>query len=303
MSGLFGKLSAGLRKTSQVVQRAFGVETLNDEALEDLLDALIATDMGSAAASALINTLKQAPLEHRSNIQAATSWLADHIGQKLKANEAAFSVHHQPTVILVLGVNGNGKTTTIGKLAKYFTAQHKRVMLIAADTFRAAAVQQLQEWSTRSGALFFSGADGADPASVVYAGLEKALSEKADIVCIDTAGRLHTKQNLMDELQKITRVIQKIIPDAPHHSLLVLDATTGQNALAQAKAFYEAANISGLVITKLDGTAKAGVVVALTDSFGLPVHFVGVGEGEEDLLAFDGQDFACALMGIDKKSP
>ena len=200
-------------------------------------------------------------------------------------------------MILVVGVNGNGKTTTIGKLAHGYKQAGNSVMLVAADTFRAAAVEQLQRWSERAGVAFVRGAENADPASVAYAGVERAVAQKVDVVFIDTAGRLHTKENLMAELTKITKVIRKVIPDAPHQVIQVLDATTGQNALAQVKAFREVAGVTGLVVTKLDGTAKAGIVVALAEQFKLPIHAIGVGEGAEDLQAFSAEDFARALVG------
>jgi fused signal recognition particle receptor len=195
-------------------------------------------------------------------------------------------------------VNGNGKTTTIGKMAHRYRAEGKRVMLVAADTFRAAAVEQLQVWAERAGASFHRGEMNADPASVAYQGVERAMREGADVVFIDTAGRLHTKENLMAELSKITKVIKKLVPDAPHAVLQVLDATTGQNALAQLKAFRDVAGVTGLVVTKLDGTAKAGIIVALADQFKLPIHAIGVGEGAEDLQPFDAEDFARALVGL-----
>ena len=183
-------------------------------------------------------------------------------------------------------------------MAHQFTREGKRVMMVAADTFRAAAVEQLERWSERAGCGFVRGAENADPASVAYAGVERALVEKADVVFIDTAGRLHTKENLMAELSKITKVIRKLVPDAPHAVLQVLDATTGQNALAQVKAFREVAGVTGLVVTKLDGTAKAGIVVALAEQFKLPIHAIGVGEGAEDLQPFVAADFARALVGL-----
>ncbi len=202
-------------------------------------------------------------------------------------------------VVLVVGVNGNGKTTTIGKLAHQLRAQGKKVTLVAADTFRAAAVEQLQVWATRTGAEFVRGVTNADPASVAYQGVEAAIKSGADVVFVDTAGRLHTKDELMAELAKITKVIRKLIPDAPHHVLQVLDATTGQNALAQIKAFHEVAGVTGLVVTKLDGTAKAGIILALAEQFKLPIHAIGVGEGVDDLQPFTASDFARALVGLE----
>ena len=224
--------------------------------------------------------------------------LATAIAKRLEPYAQPLDVaSHTPQVVLVVGVNGNGKTTTIGKLAHSLTREGKKVMVVAADTFRAAAVEQLEQWSARAGCGFVRGAENGDPAAVAYAGVEKALAEHADVVFIDTAGRLHTKENLMAELSKIRKVIAKLIPDAPHAVIQVLDATTGQNALAQVKAFREVAGVTGLVVTKLDGTAKAGIVVALAEQFKLPIHAIGVGEGAEDLQAFNAADFAQALVG------
>ena len=225
------------------------------------------------------------------------SLLAEAITKRLEPYAKPLNIAvSNPCVVLVVGVNGNGKTTTIGKLAHLLTGQGDKVALVAADTFRAAAVEQLRVWAERSGALFYSGAENADPASVAYQGLEAGIKAGANIVFIDTAGRLHTKDHLMAELQKITKVIRKLVPDAPHHVIQVLDATTGQNALAQVKAFREVAGVTGLVVTKLDGTAKAGVVVALATEFKLPIHAIGVGEGADDLQSFEAADFAKALV-------
>ena len=225
--------------------------------------------------------------------------LAAIIARRLKCVESPTMFYvKQPEVVLVVGVNGNGKTTTIGKLAYRYRAEGKKVMLVAADTFRAAAVEQLQRWSERAGCDFVRGADQSDPASVAYAGVEKAIARGVDVVFIDTAGRLHTKDNLMAELAKIRKVITKLIPDAPHAVIQVLDATTGQNALAQVKAFGDVAGVTALVVTKLDGTAKAGVIVALAEQFKLPIHAIGVGEGADDLQPFNADDFARALVGL-----
>lgn len=294
---LFSKISAGLRKTSKVVGEVFTGRVIDAATLEDLHDALILTDMGTATARTLMIELEEASRGNSFTGEQAKEWLKTAITQRLQAHAQPFELRGNPCVVLVVGVNGNGKTTTIGKLTANFMAQGKRVGIIAADVFRAAAVEQLQVWATRAAAKFYAGEANADPASVVFAGLERAVGEGCDVVLIDTAGRLHTKQNLMDELSKMRRVMQKIIPDAPHHTLLVLDATTGQNALAQAKAFHETAGITGLVITKLDGTAKAGVVVALAEHMKLPVHYIGVGEGIDDLLPFDAEGFAAGLVG------
>ena len=205
---------------------------------------------------------------------------------------------HRPHVLLLVGVNGSGKTTTAGKLAQQWHQQGKTVMLAAGDTFRAAAIEQLQIWGDRTGTQVIAGDQGGDAAALAYAALEKAQKEQADILIIDTAGRLQNRTELMDELAKIVRVIRKLDASAPHDSVIVLDGTVGQNALSQVKAFQQAADVSGLIVTKLDGSAKGGVVVALAEEFGLPVHAVGVGEGADDLQPFDAQEFANALTGV-----
>jgi fused signal recognition particle receptor len=205
----------------------------------------------------------------------------------------------KPQVVLVVGVNGSGKTTTIGKLASQFRASGKKVVIAAGDTFRAAAVEQLQVWGERAGVPVLTAPEGSDPASLAFDAMTRAQAEGADLLMIDTAGRLQNRADLMEELAKIVRVIRKKDPDAPHNTLLVLDATTGQNALNQVKVFRDLSDVSGLVMTKLDGTAKGGVLVALADQFGLPIHAIGVGEQIDDLDAFDPEDFAKALMGLD----
>ena len=295
----FKKLSDGLRKTTDSIGAVFTKRKLDAATLEELEETLILADMGAATASAVVAELAYGRVDKDIDEHEIKQLLAAAIAKRLAPYAVPLNTSGaSPTVILVVGVNGNGKTTTIGKLAHALTRDSKRVMVVAADTFRAAAVEQLQRWSERAGCNFVRGAENADPASVAYAGVEKAIAEKADVVFIDTAGRLHTKENLMAELSKITKVIKKLLPDAPHAVVQVLDATTGQNALAQVKAFGEVAGVSGLVVTKLDGTAKAGIVVALAEQFKLPIHAIGVGEGAEDLQPFAADDFARALVGI-----
>jgi fused signal recognition particle receptor len=296
----FSRLSQGLKKTTESLGAVLTKRKLDAAALMEIEDQLIMADMGLVASASIVKEIGQQRVDSDLTDEELKQLLAGAISKRLApyavalAEPAPGALH----VILVVGVNGNGKTTTIGKLAYGLRAQGKKVVMVAADTFRAAAVEQLQRWSERAGCGFVRGADNADPASVAYAGVEKALADRADYVFIDTAGRLHTKENLMAELSKIRKVIAKLVPDAPHAVLQVLDATTGQNALAQVKAFREVAGVSGLIVTKLDGTAKAGIVVAIAEQFGLPIHAIGVGEGAEDLQPFEANDFAQALVGI-----
>ena len=293
------KLSGGLKKTAQSLDDALNKTNLNDETLETLEESLIMADLGTTTAMEIAEEMRQTKVRENIPMEQVRELLAAAVAKRLQpfAKPLDIGVAH-PCVVLVVGVNGNGKTTTIGKLAYQYQQQGKKVMLVAADTFRAAAVEQLQRWAERAGCDFYRAAENADPASVAYAGLDQAMKSGADVVFIDTAGRLHTKKELMAELEKITKVIRKLIPEAPHHVLQVLDATTGQNALAQLAAFKEVAGVTGLVVTKLDGTAKAGVVVALAEKFSLPIHALGVGEGAVDLQPFKADDFARALAGL-----
>ena len=295
----FSRLSSGLKKTTESIGAVLTKRRLDAEAVEELEELLILADMGAASASSIVKEIGRDRFDKDVGEEELKQLLADAISVRLAPYAMPLDTSvGAPCIVLVVGVNGNGKTTTIGKMAHQFTREGKRVMMVAADTFRAAAVEQLERWSERAGCGFVRGAENADPASVAYAGVERALVEKADVVFIDTAGRLHTKENLMAELSKITKVIRKLVPDAPHAVLQVLDATTGQNALAQVKAFREVAGVTGLVVTKLDGTAKAGIVVALAEQFKLPIHAIGVGEGAEDLQPFVAADFARALVGL-----
>lgn len=294
----FDRLSDGLKKTAQSLDDALNKTNLNEETLEILEESLIMADLGTETAIAITQEMRDAKVRDMIPMGEVRTMLAAAIAKRLQPYAQPLDITvAKPCVVLVVGVNGNGKTTTIGKLAYQYQQQGKKVALVAADTFRAAAVEQLQRWAERAGCAFHAGSENADPASVAYAGLEQAIKANADVVFIDTAGRLHTKKELMAELEKIAKVIKKLVPDAPHHVLQVLDATTGQNALAQLAAFKEVAGVTGLVVTKLDGTAKAGVVVALTEKFQLPVHALGVGEGADDLQPFDAIDFSKALAG------
>ncbi len=292
------KLSDGLRKTSSNLTSVFTMRKLDATALEELEETLILADMGPGVAASIAAEIGAGRVDKDISEEELKKLLAAAVAKRLERVAHPLKTEGTPRIVLVVGVNGNGKTTTIGKLAHQLTREGKNVVLVAADTFRAAAVNQLREWAGRAGCRFVSGAENADPASVAYQGVEAALRDKADMVFIDTAGRLHTKDNLMAELEKITKVIRKLVPDAPHDVLQVLDATTGQNAVAQVKAFREVAGVTGLIVTKLDGTAKAGIVVALAEQFKLPIHAIGVGEGAEDLQPFAAQDFAEALVGM-----
>lgn len=295
----FDRLSQGLKKTTESIGGVFTKRKLDAATLEELEELLILSDMGAATSAAVVAELAQGRVDKDIEENEIKQLLAASIAKRLAPYAVPLeTTNPTPNIILVVGVNGNGKTTTIGKLAYALAREGKKVTVVAADTFRAAAVEQLQRWAERAGCAFVRGADNADPASVAYAGVEKAIAEKAQVVFIDTAGRLHTKEHLMAELSKITKVIRKLVPDAPHAVVQVLDATTGQNALAQIKAFRDVAGVTGLVVTKLDGTAKAGIVVALAEQFKLPIHAIGVGEGAEDLQPFAADDFARALVGL-----
>ena len=294
----FRKLSDGLKRTTDSIGDVFTKKKLDRATLDELEELLILADMGAGTAAAIVSELAEGRVDKDIDEAEIKRLLAASISKRLAPYAKPLITNTAfPFIVLVVGVNGNGKTTTIGKLAYSLGTQGQKVMMVAADTFRAAAVEQLQKWAERAQCSFVRGEQDADPASVAYAGLEKAIAEKAEVVFIDTAGRLHTKENLMLELGKITKVIRKLLPEAPHAVLQVLDATTGQNALAQVKAFKDVAGVTGLVVTKLDGTAKAGIVVALAEQFKLPIHAIGVGEGAEDLQPFAAEDFAQALVG------
>ena len=299
------RLRQGLSRSSDRladgIAGIFNRRRLDDEALEELEDLLIMADLGPATAARLASGLAQTRFGKEVSGEEVRGVLADEIAGLLEpvALPLLADPARKPHVILVVGVNGTGKTTTIGKLAHAFRAEGRSVLLAAGDTFRAAAVEQLQLWGERVGAPVVARPTGADAAGLVFDAHGQAIRDGIDILLIDTAGRLHNKANLMDELSKITRVIAKQDADAPHDTVLTLDATTGQNALQQVRAFRDMAEVTGLVVTKLDGSARGGVVVALAESVSLPVHAVGVGEGEEDLRPFAPRDFARSLMGLE----
>ena len=271
---------------------------LDDAMLESLEELLIQADMGVSTATRVTANIAEGRFGKRISTAELRQALSDEIARIMEPVARPLPLYPQkPQVILVVGVNGSGKTTTIGKLAAQFKAAGKSVVIAAGDTFRAAAVEQLQVWGTRAGVPVLTAPEGSDPASLAFDALTKAQADGADLLLIDTAGRLQNRQDLMEELSKIVRVIRKKDPTAPHNTLLVLDASTGQNALNQVEIFSKIADVSGLVMTKLDGTAKGGVLVALADKFGLPIHAIGVGEQIDDLAAFDPDDFAKALVG------
>ena len=271
---------------------------LDDAMLESLEELLITADMGVETALKVSANMAEGRFGKKLGVNEIKSLLADEVKAILEPVARPMPLYaKKPQVVLVVGVNGSGKTTTIGKLASQFEAAGKSVVIAACDTFRAAAVEQLQVWGERAGVPVLTAPEGTDPASLAYDAMVRAEADGADLLMIDTAGRLQNRADLMEELAKIVRVIRKKDPDAPHNTLLVLDATTGQNALTQVKVFTEIADVSGLVMTKLDGTAKGGVLVALADKYGLPIHAIGVGESIEDLQAFDPDEFARALTG------
>jgi len=292
--GLFGRM-LGRTDKSGAPRRV-----LDDDMLEEIEELLITADMGVETASRVSAAMAGGRMGQRLSTRELKQLMATEIARIMEPVAKPMPLYaKRPQVVLVVGVNGSGKTTTIGKLASQFRAAGKQVVIAAGDTFRAAAVEQLQVWGQRAGVPVLTAPEGSDPASLAYEAMEKAEADGADLLMIDTAGRLQNRADLMEELAKIVRVIRKKDPDAPHNTLLVLDATTGQNALSQVEIFQKLSDVSGLVMTKLDGTARGGVLVALADRFGLPIHAIGVGEQIEDLSPFDPEEFAAALTGLD----
>jgi fused signal recognition particle receptor len=294
-TGLMGRLVG--RERAGAPRRA-----LDDDMLESLEELLIASDMGVETALRVTADMAEGRMGQRLSSQEIKSILAQEIARIMEPVAQPMPLYaKRPQVVLVVGVNGSGKTTTIGKLAAQFKAAGKSVMIAAGDTFRAAAVEQLQVWGERAGVPVMTAPEGSDPASLAFDAMTRAAAEGADLLMIDTAGRLQNRADLMEELAKIVRVIRKKDAQAPHNTLLVLDATTGQNALSQVEIFRKLADVTGLVMTKLDGTARGGVLVALADKFGLPIHAIGVGEQIDDLAPFDPEEFAAALTGLDAR--
>lgn len=298
----FGRLSEGLSKSTKklannITGLATGTLPLDEERLDAIEEGLIAADLGPRVAARIRGRLADQKYAKGIDDAGVRAVVADEVAQVLAPVARPLALVHKPQVILVVGVNGSGKTTTIAKLAKAFKADGKRVMLAAGDTFRAAAIAQLKIWADRVDVPIVAGEQGGDAASLAFEAVKRAMDDGIDVLIIDTAGRLQNKAGLMDELAKMKRVIGKLDPTAPHDVLLVLDATTGQNALSQIEVFGQVAGVTGLVMTKLDGSARGGMLVAAAEKFGLPIHAIGVGEGMDDLQPFTPQDFAEALVG------
>ena len=301
--GLFDSLKKGLEKTRNSlmgsIEQLFGAyDEVDDDFYEELEETLVLSDMGMETSMNLVEELRKEAMQRRLKTpQEVKGLLREKMAELLQAEDSSVVDDHRMSIIMMIGVNGAGKTTTIGKLSSQLKSTGKKVVLAAADTFRAAAIDQLKVWSERAGVEMISHQEGADPGAVVYDAAAAAKSRHADVLICDTAGRLHNKKNLMAELNKLFRILEREFPDARREVLLVLDATTGQNALQQAKLFAESAPITGIVLTKLDGTAKGGVVIAIASELGIPVKYIGVGEKIEDLQQFNAQDFSQALLG------
>ncbi len=300
--GFFDKIKAGLSKTRNALSDTLGsvftgFSEIDDDFYDELEEGLILADLGVETAVKAADRLRKTVKErHLKTTEEAKEALKEILVDMLNVGDTSLNLSTAPAVVLVIGVNGVGKTTTIGKLATQLKKQGKDVLLVAGDTFRAAAADQLEIWAERSGCDIVRQHEGADPASVVYDGIQSAKAKGADVILIDTAGRLHNKQNLMNELNKISRIVERELPNAAKEVLLVLDGTTGQNGLLQAKQFKEIAGVTSIALTKLDGTAKGGIVIAVADSLQIPVKFIGVGEQADDLMPFEAKDFVEALL-------
>ena len=300
--GFFDKIKAGLTKTRDALSSTLGsvfsgFSEIDDDFYDELEECLILADLGVETATKAVERLRKTVREqHLKTTEEAKAALKDILTAMLEVGSMELNLATKPSVILVIGVNGVGKTTTIGKIATQLVRQGKKVLLVAADTFRAAAADQLEIWSERSGADIVRQHEGADPASVVYDGIQAARARDVDVIIVDTAGRLHNKANLMNELNKISRILGRELPEASKEVLLVLDGTTGQNGLIQAKPFKEIAGVTAIALTKLDGTAKGGIVIAVSDALQIPVKFVGVGEKADDLMPFEPRNFVDALL-------
>lgn len=303
--GFFQRLKDGLTKTRnnivQGIDSVFsGFSSIDDEFYEELEEILIMGDIGVNATNAIIEKLKiQVREQHIKEPADCKQLLVDNIKEQMRVESQAYDFEHRQSVIMVIGVNGVGKTTTVGKLASKIKSEGRKVLIAAADTFRAAAGDQLAEWAKRADVPMIGGVEGADPASVVYDAVNAAKARGVDVLLIDTAGRLHNKKNLMEELRKMNRIIDREFPDAHRENLIVLDGTTGQNALVQAREFGDVADLTGIVLTKMDGTAKGGIAVAIQSELSVPVKYIGVGESIDDLQKFDPEEFVNALFDVD----
>ena len=300
--GFLDKIKAGLAKTRTALSNTLGsvfsgFSEIDSDFYEELEECLILADLGVDTALKAVASLKKAVKEqHLKTTEEAKTALKDILVDMLNVGDTKLNLSTQPSVVLVIGVNGVGKTTTIGKIATQLKKEGKNVLMVAADTFRAAAADQLEIWAQRAGVGIVRQHEGADPGSVVFDGIQSAKAKGADVILIDTAGRLHNKQNLMNELGKISRIVERELPEASREVLLVLDGTTGQNGLSQAKQFKEIAGVTAMAVTKLDGTAKGGIVIAVADALQIPVKYIGVGEQAEDLMPFEARDFVEALL-------
>ena len=303
--GFFSKLVKGLTKTRDNIVSGIdnifsGFSSINDDFYEEIEETLIMGDLGIHATEKIIENLKEKVKENRIKDPAeCKKYLIESIKSQMDLGESAYEFENQKSVVLVIGVNGVGKTTSVGKLSGQLKAKGKKVIMAAADTVRAAAIEQLPEWSNRAGVEIIAQKEGSDPAAVVYDAVQAAKARNADVLICDTAGRLHNKKNLMEELKKIDRIIEKEYSGVYRENLVVLDGTTGQNALAQAKQFMEVTNVTGIILTKLDGTAKGGIAVAIQSELGIPVKYIGVGEHIDDLQKFNSDEFVKALFNMD----
>ena len=304
--GFFSRLKEGLTKTRNNIVHGIdsvfnGFSNIDDDFYEELEEILIMGDIGVQATEAILERLREQVKENHIKEPAdCKSFLIQNIKEQMQVQETAYVFEERQSVVLVIGVNGVGKTTTVGKLAGKLKGQGRRVLIAAADTFRAAAGEQLSEWADRAGVDMIGGSEGSDPASVIFDAVNAAKARNIDVLLCDTAGRLHNKKNLMEELKKINRIIDREFPDAHRENLVVLDATTGQNALQQAKEFGEVADLTGIILTKMDGTAKGGIAVAIQSQLQIPVKYIGVGETIEDLQKFDADQFVDALFSVDQ---
>lgn len=304
--GFFSRLKEGLAKTRDNLVAGIdsifkGFSEIDEDFYEELEEVLIMADIGVATTEKIIGNLRQKVKEQKiKEIEVCRQLLVDSIKEQMRVDENAYDFEKEVSVVMLIGVNGVGKTTSVGKLAGQFKNNGKKVVLAAADTFRAAAIEQLTEWANRAGVEIISGQEGGDPASVVFDAVNAAKARNADVLICDTAGRLHNKKNLMEELRKINRIIDREFPDAHRETLVVLDGTTGQNALAQAKQFNEVADITGIILTKLDGTAKGGIAIAIQSEMNIPVKYIGIGEKIDDLQKFDADSFVDALFSVKK---